>query len=365
MNNKNSKTKKTLIVILICAFITIGVTIGITCYNYFGYVNYKINYLTNYFDVNGELGVTVEDKIDRSLMWSSEYYTDDLNVTYRDPKTKDVITSEKVTDADALHVNASIEGNVLHLPNYFDIHLYQMVTKHVAEDGKEEYTLSYYFYFYNINYNTIPDFDPTYVRMTFVNGIGEESDEELQEVLDDFDKDGETGNIPETYSYSIMSENESDTLATFAIYDNPVNVFDEEDDETKLYYIYRNRCNSSADNQTTFVEAKNLTFSVYYLNDNAETDTPLVNILEGTFTAKLNEEGKVYTAEEFYKLEGLTKGYNGNFYQDSYKEFAKPKLLVAALITFGVTAVLCTLFALVWVYEPKENYAPKQKKNKK
>lgn len=367
MNTKNKKSKKTLIVILLCAFVTLGITIGICCYNYFGYVNYKINYLADYFDVNSEIGVTVEDKIERSLIWDSAKYTDDLNVTYRDPKTKANFTSEKVTDDEALHVNASIENNILHLPNYFDVHLYQMVTKHLTDEGKEEYTLSYYFYFYNINYNTIPDFDPSYIRMTFVNGIGEESDEALDAALEDFDSSGETGNQPETYSYSIMSENESDILASFSIYDNPVNVYEEDEDELKYYYVYRNRCNSSFDNQDKFVSTKNLTFSIYYLNDDAETDVALLNLVEGTFSAKLDEEGDVLTGEQFYNLEGLNVGYNKDFYQDSYNEYVTPKLITTAIITFVVSGLVTALFALIWMIEPKEqdivNY--KKKVNKK
>ncbi len=257
MNNKTNKSKKTLIVILICALVTIGITIGISCYNYYGYVNYKISYLTDYFDVNGEIGVTVEDKIERSLTWDSSFYTDKLNVSYRDPNSKETFTSEKVTNDTALHVNASIENNILHLPNYFDIHLYQMVAKSQDEKGTDVYTLTYYFYFYNINYDTIPDFDPNCIRMTFVNGIGEESDEELKKVLDDFNIEGETGNQPETYSYSIMSENDEDVLANFSIYDNPINT-QEDDDKLKFYYVYRNRCTSSADDQTNFNKAKKI-----------------------------------------------------------------------------------------------------------
>ena len=363
--NKKSNKRKTLIVTLLCAFITLGITVGICCYNYFGYVNYKILYLTEYFDVNGEVGVTVEDKVERSMMWDSSFYTDELNVTYRDPYTKEEITSTHVTNDESLHVDAYVEEYTLHLPKYFDMHLYQMVKESVNDEGKTEYTLTYYFYFYNINYNTIKDFDPQYIRMTFVNGIGEESDEELQEALDDFDLNGETGNQPEVYSYTIMSENETDMLATFSLYDNAVNTFDEEG--KKFYYVYRNRCNASFDDQTKFNEAKNLTFSVYYLNDDAKTESKLINLVEGTFTAKLNENGKVPTAEEVFKQVGLTKGYNRNYYQDSYKEFVKPRLIKTAIITFVVAGLITTLFAVVWLINPEEvsKATPKKKVNKK
>ena len=362
--NKKSNKRKTLIVTLLCAFITLGITVGICCYNYFGYVNYKILYLTEYFDVNGEVGVTVEDKVERSMMWDSSVYTDKLNVTYRDPNTKEEITSTRVTNDEAMHVDAYVEEYTLHLPNYFDMHLYQMVRESINDEGKVEYTLTYYFYFYNINYNTIKDFDPQYIRMTFVNGIGEDSDEELQETLDDFDLNGETGNQPEIYSHTIMSENDTDSLATFSLYDNATNTFDEE--EKKFYYVYRNRCNASADDQTKFIEAKNLTFSVYYLNDDAETSAKLINLVEGTFSAKLNEKGNVLTAEEIIKQEGLIKGYNKEFYQDSYNEFVKPKLIKTAIITFVVAGLITALFAVVWLINPEEVLKKQQpKKNRK
>ena len=162
-----------------------------------------------------------------------------------------------------------------------------------------------------------------------------------------------------------MSENETDMLATFSLYDNAINTFDEED-EKKFYYVYRNRCNASYDDQTKFAEAKNLTFSVYYLNDNDETDAKLLNIVEGTFTAKLNENGKVPTAEEVFKQEGLTKGYNRNYYQDSYNEFVKPKLIKTAIITFVVAGLITALFAVVWLINPEEGVKKQQpKKNRK
>ena len=361
--NKKSNKRQTLIVTLLCVFITLGITVGICCYNYFGYVNYKILYLSDFFDVNGEVGVTVEDKVERSMLWDSTVYTDKLAVEYRDPNTKEVITSTSTTNDDAKHANATFTDYVLHLPNYFDIHLYQMVKESVTDDGTVEYTMTYYFYFYNINYNTIKDFDPSYVRMTFVNGIGEESDTELEEALEDFNLNGETGNQPEIYSYSIMSENESDILASFSLYDNAINSYDEED-ENKLYYVYRNRCNASYDDQTKFNEAKELTFSVYYLNDEDETSTNLINIVEGTFKAKLNEDGDVLTAKEVLELEGLMTGYNKKFYQESYNNFVKPKLIKTAIITFVVAGLITALFAAVWVLNPEELQA-NAKKNKK
>ena len=361
--NKKSNKRRTLIITLLCVFVTLGVTVGICCYNYFGYINYKILYLTEYFDVNGEVGVTVEEKVERSMLWDSSIYTDDLNVEYRIPETKEAITETPATEAEHLE-NATFKDHVLHLPNYFDVHLYQMVRKTITDDNTVEYTMTYYFYFYNINYNTIPDFDPQYIRMTFVNGIGNYCDEELAEALEDFDLNGETGNQPEVYSHTIMSENETDFLATFSLYDNAINVHEE--DEDKLYYVYRNRCNASFDDQTKFNEAKELTFSIYYLNDNDTTNPDLLNIVEGTFKAKLNEDGDVYTAEELMEVEGFMTGYNKNFYQDSYKEFTKPRLIKTAIITFVVSGLITALFAFVWILNPEEIHTnTKKTKNSK
>ena len=59
-------------------------------------------------------------------------------------------------------------------------------------------------------------------------------------------------------------------------------------------------------------------------------------------------------------------GYNKNFYQESYKEFVKPKLIKTAIITFVVAGLITALFAAVWVLNPEEIQANnKAKKSKK
>lgn len=348
--NTKQKSKITLISILIIAFITLGISIGVCLYNYYGYVSYKIQYLEDYFDVNEKHNLTNQEKIDRYQKWSSHAYTNSLNnITYRDPITKEEITTTKVSSDSAQNVNAYIDGTTLHLPKYFDLDFYSFVTKGTNSEGETSYTLSYNFYFSNIDYNQIPDFDPQYIYMTFVDGIGEESDKLLQEAIDDtLDSGVSVGIVSRLCTQSILSESGESTLASISLLDKARNVFQEEDD---FYYIYKNPCNKSYDGQTTFGNSKDgLTFCIYYMNDEDGTSS-FINILEGTYLPELNESGKVLSGSEFIEKENLTNGYSQNYYQESYREFARPKLIKSGLIAFACALLVSGLFVFVWVYD--------------
>lgn len=350
MNNK-SKTIKTLIVVIICSLITIGATVGISFYNYYGYVEYKRQYLEYYFGQAEESSFSNQEKIENAVKWETSYYTKELNVTYRDPSTKEIITKNKISSDNATNVNAYFENNILHLPKYFDIELYQQLTISTDEStGETKATNSFNFYFSNIDYNQIENFSPEYIYMTFVEGIGEDSDEALDEALETMENDGvSTGNVSTIYSYSLLGE-ESDTLETFSIYDDARDVYAEED---SFYYIYKNRCAKSYDNNTTFGTVKEQTFCVYYMNDSEEGDKQLIKIVEGTFIPLENESGNIVSTSEFQELTNVSKGYNKDYYQATYKEFITPKILTSGLITFGVAGILSAILAFVWLYDPK------------
>ena len=49
MKPNNGKKTKLILTILICALITVGVTVGIGCYNYYGYDKYKTDFLDEFF----------------------------------------------------------------------------------------------------------------------------------------------------------------------------------------------------------------------------------------------------------------------------------------------------------------------------
>ena len=55
--------------------------------------------------------------------------------------------------------NAYYENYVLHLPKYFDINFYKVLTSYYDKETKKtELSVAHYFYFSNINYNQIKDF---------------------------------------------------------------------------------------------------------------------------------------------------------------------------------------------------------------
>ena len=173
------------------------------------------------------------------------------------------------------------------------------------------------------------------------------------------------GNVSSIYYYSLTSSDNQDVLATYSLYDNPRDVYEDDEDEDKSYYIYQNRCAKSYDNNTVFGQTRELTFCVYYINDSDEGDKELINIVEGTFTPELNDEDEILTNEEFKALNSNYKGYNKEFYQDSYNAFIRPKIIKTGLLTFGITLLLCGLLAFIWLYEPKATENAKSKSTKK
>ena len=233
MNTKKVKTIRTLIVVIVCSIITIGVTVGICCYNYYGYINYKKLYLEDYFDQNEGTNLSTQEKIQKAVKWDADVYTDKLNIQYRDPITKEFITEDKVSNDEAENVNAYYENYVLHLPKYFDINFYKVLTSYYDKETKKtELSVAHYFYFSNINYNQIKDFSPQYIYMTFVDGVGEESDLALQEALDEMSENElSVGNVSSIYYYSLTSSDNQDVLATYSLYDNPRDVYEDDEDE--------------------------------------------------------------------------------------------------------------------------------------
>lgn len=360
--NKKRKSKISLIIILVIALITLGITVGICCYNYYGYAKYKVQYLEDYFDINKEHQLTNKEKIDRYQNWKSYAYTDELTyISFRDPITKEEINNTKLVSEHAQNSNAYIEGTTLHLPKYFDLNFYTQVVESLSEDqSKYVYSLNYEFYFSSIDYNQIPDFDPQYIHMTFVNGIGEESDEALLAALQETEDTGiSIGMMPRLCSEVILNKDGDTTLASVSIEDNARNVFEEDED---FYYIYSNSCAKSYDDASTFGYSKDgLTFSVYYL-DEEKGSSSFINILEGTFKPELNDKDKILTTDDFLAKENIVKGYSKNYYQDSYNEFIKPKIILTAVISFVASLLVCLLFTYVWMYDYNQNTTVNKKK---
>ena len=356
---KTKKAKHTLIVVIVCVCITVLTTLGVGFYNYYGYVAYKTQFLDEYFVIHDKKTISNQEKIENALKWESAYYIKNPGkITFRDPgvnpyPTKTPIGSEKL-DGDVLNVNAYFDGETLHLPNYFDVNFYsQYVDFSNAENAEEKAKINYYFFFSNINYNTIPNFDPDNIHATFVEGIGEESDQLLQEAIDEtIDTDVSIGNMSSPYHYSYLAENQKDVLATYTLKDTAQDVH-KEDKEDQLYYIYRNSNNKSYDNKTTFGSSTGLTFSIYYMGKDSNNSPVMINILEGTFEPELFDE-KAVDITNYLQQQNVLTGYSESYNQPDYNTFVKPKIITSGAITFVVSALISAILGIIWTFEPKQ-----------
>lgn len=367
MNTNKVKTIRTLTVIILAVIVTIGVTVGICCYNYYGYLNYKHKYLENYFSKDENANISTSERIEKAIKWDFAGYSDDLNITFRDPNTKDNITGDKLDNQYAENVNAYFDDNhVLHLPKYFNFHFYQLVSYYTDSESKDiVYTPTYGFYLSDIKYNTIENFNVKNYYITFVEGIGEEADEALEDAIKDLNEKGISTGSPFTEYYYSMTDKDGSVLHTYYLYDNPDDVWeDDEDKEGNDYYIYNNITATSYDGQTLMRESKGLTFLLYYMDDSDSGNKEVKSIIEGTFQPEL-KDGEPLTGQEIYEKTNLEKGYNRDYYQESYSAFIRPKMILNGAITFGVTGIICGFLAFLWLYEPKQDSKASSKNNKK
>ena len=75
-------------------------------------------------------------------------------------------------------------------------------------------------------------------------------------------------------------------------------------------------------------------------------------------------------SDKFINDTNTIKGYNAEFYQESYNSFIAPKIALTGLITFLIVGVLTTVLAVLWLYDPTNaqgasNQKKSNKKNKK
>ncbi len=365
MNNKLNKTKVILITSIVCLLITLGATLGVCLYNYNSYIVYKINYLDDYFDTNEEKNESSKTKVENIIKWSSsKYVVSPGTITYRDPATKETITSTALTDGDSVNIGAKYENNVLHLPKYFDLTFYVQVFESYNEDlDTDEVTLSYQFLFTDINYNTIADgFAPENIYVAFIAGTGEEVDADLQSLLDDKVSSGVAGgSTPSTPWYYTLYSNEG-TAYSFAPVDNAIDEYDD-DESSNVYYIYRNNLIGSDDTNVAFGSTSDLTFCIFYL-DSSSDKVVFKNLVEGTYTTQ-TVDGALLSKDNFNNLSNYSTGYSESFKQDSYKEFIMPSIIKSGLIAFVVSGAICALLAFVLTFNPEIEQNKNTKKRKK
>lgn len=84
MKPNNGKKTKLILTILICALITVGVTVGIGCYNYYGYDKYKTDFLDEFFALDSSM--SNQDKIEHAVKWDyNDYIKHPGKLTFYDP----------------------------------------------------------------------------------------------------------------------------------------------------------------------------------------------------------------------------------------------------------------------------------------
>ena len=367
MHNKLNKTKVILITTIICLIVTLGATLGVCLYNYHGYIVYKQQYLEDYFDMNNTKNKSSETKVENIIKWSaSKYVVSPGTIEYRDPVTKDAITNSALTDGDALNIGAKYENNTLHLPKYFDVTFYVQTFDSYNEDlDKDETTFSYQFLFTNINYNTIADgFAPESIYIAFIEGIGEDADASLDELLKEKESTGTAGgsNPCTAWYYTLYSKDQ--TAYSFAPSDNSIDAYKDED-ANKRYYIYRNNVIGSDDTNAAFGTTSDLTFAIFYL---AKDGNKIVykNLVEGTYTTqKVNDS--LLNKDNFADLESYEIGYGQSFKQESFNAFVTPKLIKDGLLAFVIAGAITALLGFVLTFNPEIEHAKKKpaKHNKK
>lgn len=377
--DKKTKKKKIIITIMICLIVTIGVTIGIACYNYYGYIGYKKDFLDDYFDVENNKKESNQIKIENAIRFtSSGYILNPGTLKFYDMGNKgnemNEITSEKL-DSGA-NINASFENGTLHLPNFFDLNLC-VVKNTVQSDDTTSDILNYYFFISNIQYNYLsemyPDFDPKNFFITQIDGIDEDSKEEMDDLIAEIKIDGsfDIGNLPSIWSYSLTTESD-DVYASYALDDNTDNNTLENYKFPKIYRTNVSSVTLSKDSgdgtgktEVKFGSENGVSFLICYYDSGLNISEP---IIRGTFKTEFVDESPIEpstisSVSQFYT------GYNGNFNNPHYKIFVKPKIIQTCIITFVIAGIFTGILGAIWTIDmhanPTTNTNKKSKPNQK
>ena len=154
MKPNNGKKTKLILTILICALITVGVTVGIGCYNYYGYDKYKTDFLDEFFALDSSM--SNQDKIEHAVRWDyNEYIKHPGKLTFYDPgdfdkdmnhKDKTLLTDTPSTSTSSMFIGSYYKDGILHLADMFDLELY--LTHYVDESSDVKYDkITYNFFF--------------------------------------------------------------------------------------------------------------------------------------------------------------------------------------------------------------------------
>lgn len=371
---KKTNKKKIIITTIICLVITIGITVGIGFYNYSGYIEYKKDFLDDYFDVENNKKESNQKRIENAVRFTSNgYIANPGTLKYYDigelGLEMNEITDKPLDSGD--NINATFKDGTLHIPNLFDLNLYVQLNTATNDEGTTS-TINYYLFISNIQYNYLynvyPDFDPKNFFFTFVDGTDEESNKKITSTIEEVKENGDfdIGQLPSIWSYSLTTESD-DVYAAYSLIDNTENVTIKDNEYPKIYRINITSTTLSVDpgdgsgkTKVSFGSENGVSFLLCYYDSKNGLSTPLIR---GTYTAEMID-GKPITAETIQNVANYYTGYNTSYKNESYNSFIKPKIIKTCVITFVVSGIFTALLGAIWTIDMHSN-KEKQPKNKK
>lgn len=426
MKPNKGKKIRLILTIIICTLITVGITIGIGCYNYYGYDKYKTDFLDDYFNLDSSF--SNQEKIEKAVKWDyNKYIKHPGTLTFYDPgdfdsnmehKNKTLLTDTPSTSASSMFTGSYYKDGVLHLADMFDLELY--LTYYIDDSSDTTFEKIYYnFYLSNIqeytlyeiicnkyrdktdylDYTTVNisekpydyDIDDVFsnIYISFIPGTDDEAKTNLKKLtesieggkdtMDDFD----LGSLASEWKYSYISTNNTNTdnttsLADYVLYDNvDTDALGKRlaDDKSKIKYITlktSDKLNGSLtaysatelENGFSFVLYYYDTFSGYEDDDTKYWGDGFV-LLEGEFTPE-TVDGKIASVDNFNDFTNSQEGHGSYIYNADYNSFIKGRMITSCLITFIISAVLTALIGWIWSIdlEQPSNVSSKKKKTK-
>lgn len=428
MKPNNGKKTKLILTILICALITVGVTVGIGCYNYYGYDKYKTDFLDDFFALDSSM--SNQDKIEHAVKWDyNDYIKHPGKLTFYDPgdfdknmnhKEKTLLTDTPSTSTSSMFIGSYYKDGILHLADMFDLELY--LTHYVDESSDVKYDkITYNFFLSNIkeytlfeiisekyrakteylDYTTVNisekpydyDIDEVFkhIYISFVPGTDDEAKNNLRKLTESIEGGKDTmnefdlGDLSSEWKYSYTSSSTKNTdnpksLADYVLYDNVDNDALGKrlaDDKSKIKYISlknSDKLNGSISSYAAENLEEGFSFVLYYYDafsgyqdDEAKYWGDGIVLLEGEFTPD-KVDGKIANADNFKNFTNVKEGSGANIYNSDYNSFIKKKIILSCSITFVITGALTGVLGWIWsidLIQPSEATNKNRKKKQK
>lgn len=376
--NKNLKRKKIILTTIVCLLITIGATVGIAFYNYYGYIGYKGDFLDDYFDVENNKKESNQTKIENALRFTSNgYVANPGKITFydigEDGTEYNEITEKKLENG--AMTNSYFSNGTLHLQNYFDLNIYAVRNTVVNAENSSD-AINHYLFFSNIQYNYLtkiyPDFNLKNFFITYIEGTDEAAKQEIDALIQEIKKNGDydIGALPSIWSYSLLTE-EGDTYASYALDDNIDSPLPDTIEYPRIYRtnitkVTLSKVSPTGESKTEvqFNNKNGVSFLLCVFDDeNNISET----VIRGTYTPEL-VDGEPLTPENMNRATHYQIGYNESFKNPHYKTFIMRKILISSSITFVVVGLFTSFLGFIWSIDlrpqPNTGIDEKQKKKK-